>query len=142
MDFITGRHISRREVLRGMGAAVALPFLDAMVPAGRRGAAGATLATDQTRLITIEMVHGAAGSSDYGASMNRWSPATVGREFDLSPSALISLEPYREYLTIVSNTDVEGAEAITASGRSCRTAPLVPTGGVLHDLRRVAIPGR
>ena len=115
MKFITGRHISRREVLRGMGATVALPFLDAMVPAGRRGGtASATLATDQTRLVTIEMVHGAAGSSDYGASMNRWSPATVGREFDLSPSALISLEPYREYLTIVSNTDVEGAEAITA----------------------------
>ena len=115
MEFITGSHISRREVLRGMGATVALPFLDAMVPAGRRGGtASATLATDQTRLVTIEMVHGAAGSSDYGASMSRWSPATVGREFDLSPSALISLEPYREYLTIVSNTDVEGAEAITA----------------------------
>ena len=115
MEFITGRHISRREVLRGMGATVALPFLDAMVPAGRRGAtAGTTFATDQTRLVAIEMVHGAAGSNDYGASMNRWSPATVGREFDLAPSALISLEPYRDYLTIVSNTDVEGAEAITA----------------------------
>ncbi len=59
MEFITGRHISRREVLRGMGAAVALPFLDAMVPAGRRGgASSATLATDQTRLVAIEMVHG------------------------------------------------------------------------------------
>ena len=80
MDFITGKHLSRREVLRGLGAAVALPFLDAMVPAGRRGAlAGATVATDQTRLVTIEMVHGAAGSNAYGASKNLWSPATVGR---------------------------------------------------------------
>ena len=113
MDFITGRHISRREVLRGMGAAVALPFLDAMVPAGRRGAL-ARAATYQTRLVTIEMVHGAAGSNTYGASKNLWSPATVGRDFDLTPGALSSLEPYRDYLTIISNTDVQGAEAITA----------------------------
>lgn len=115
MDFITGKYISRREVLRGLGAAVALPFLDAMVPAGRRGAlAGATVATDQTRLVTIEMVHGAAGSNEYGASKNLWSPAAVGRDFDLTPSSLSSLEPYRDYLTIISNTDVQGAEATTA----------------------------
>ena len=112
MEFITGRHISRREVLRGLGATVALPFLDAMIPAGRRG--GATFAADQTRLVAIEMVHGAAGSNDYGASRNRWSPAAVGHHFDLTPGALISLDPYRDYLTIISNTDVEGAEAITA----------------------------
>jgi len=114
MDFITGKHISRREVLRGMGATVALPFLDAMVPAGRSRAAGATVATEQTRLVAIEMVHGAAGSNEYGASQNLWSPATVGRDFDLSSGALSSLEPYRDYLTIISNTDVQGAEAITA----------------------------
>ena len=115
MEFITGKHLSRREVLRGLGVTVALPFLDAMVPAGRLGAmARANAATDRTRLVAIEMVHGAAGSNAYGASMNRWSPATVGREFDLTPSALSALEPYRDYLTIISNTDVEGAEAITA----------------------------
>ena len=114
MDFITGKHISRREALRGMGATVALPFLDAMVPAGRRGAAAATLATDQTRLVAIEMVHGAAGSNTYGASKNLWAPATVGRDFDLTPGALSSLEPFRDYLTIISNTDVQGAEAVTA----------------------------
>ena len=114
MDFITGKHISRREVLRGMGATVALPFLDAMVPAGRSRAAGATVATEQTRLVAIEMVHGAAGSNEYGASQNLWSPATAGPDFDLTPGALSSLEPYRDYLTIISNTDVQGAEAITA----------------------------
>ena len=115
MEFITGKHISRREVLRGLGATVALPFLDAMVPAGIRGmTASVAQAADPTRLVTIEMVHGAAGSNEYGASKNRWSPATVGHEFDLTPSALSSLETYRDYLTIISNTDVEGAEAITA----------------------------
>ncbi|GIS79107.1 MAG: hypothetical protein CM1200mP14_06730 [Gammaproteobacteria bacterium] len=37
MHFITGKHIERRTFLRGMGASVALPFLDAMVPAGEAG---------------------------------------------------------------------------------------------------------
>jgi len=41
MEFITGRHISRREVLRGVGATVALPFLEAMVPAGRQASKAA-----------------------------------------------------------------------------------------------------
>ena len=115
MEFITGRHISRREVLRGLGATVALPFLDAMVPAGIRGGTAATsVATDQTRLVAIEMVHGAAGSNQYGATKNLWAPARVGHDFDLTPGSLSSLEPYRDYLTIISNTDVQGAEAITA----------------------------
>ena len=37
MEFITGKHLPRRTFLRGMGAAVALPMLDAMEPAGSRG---------------------------------------------------------------------------------------------------------
>ena len=110
MEFITGKHISRRTVLRGMGATVALPFLDAMVPA-RRLWAKMKAELDSTRLVCIEMVHGAAGSNEWGATQNLWSPAAVGRDFDLSPSALISLEPYRDYLTIISETDVRNAEA-------------------------------
>lgn len=110
MEFITGRHIARRTFLRGMGATVALPFLDAMVPAGRLWGKGAA-AADRTRLVAIEMVHGAAGCNEWGASQHLWSPAAAGRAFDLSPTALSSLEPYRDYLTIVSNTDVRMAEA-------------------------------
>jgi hypothetical protein len=40
-----------------------------------------------------------------------WSPAAVGRSFDLSPTSLSPLEPFRDYVTIVSNTDVRNAEA-------------------------------
>ena len=110
MEFITGKHIPRRTFLRGAGATVALPFLDAMVPAGavwskRRPP------DDPTRLVCIEIVHGAAGSSEYGAEANLWAPAAVGSDFDLTASALSPLEPFREYLTIVSNTDVRQAEA-------------------------------
>ena len=108
MEFITGKHLSRRTFLRGAGATVALPFLDAMVPAGRLWAREVE---DPTRLVCIEMVHGSAGSSGFGAAQNYWSPAATGRGFDLSPTALSSLEPYRDYLTIISDTDVEPAEA-------------------------------
>ena len=108
MEFITGKHLSRRTFLRGAGATVALPLLDAMVPAGRLWAREVA---DPTRLVCIEMVHGAAGSSGFGAAQNYWSPAATGRGFDLSPTALSSLEPYRDYLMIISDTDVEPAEA-------------------------------
>src|SRR3954463_5480422 len=106
--------IPRRAVLRGLGATVALPFLDAMVPAGAlwsKSAAAASL--DRTRLVCIEMVHGCAGSTEWGAGQHLWSPAATGHEFDLSPSALSSLEPFRKQLTIVSDTDVRPAEAVT-----------------------------
>src|SRR5262245_27924418 len=106
---ITGKHLPRRTFLQGMGATIALPFLDAMVPAGRVRRF-ATLA-DPTRLICIEMVHGAAGCSPWGASQHLWAPELPGKDFDLSSTALSPLEPYRKHLTIVSNTDVRMAEA-------------------------------
>ncbi|MDX1495631.1 MAG: DUF1552 domain-containing protein, partial [Longimicrobiales bacterium] len=115
MNVLTGSHIRRRTFLRGMGASVALPFLDAMVPAGRMaGGAAAREAADATRLVAIELVHGAAGCNEWGATQNLWDPARVGRDFDLTPSALSPLEPWRDYLTIVSNTDVRMAEAFEA----------------------------
>ena len=107
--FISKTHISRRTVLRGMGATIALPLLDAMVPAGV--AQAQTAAAAKTRLACIESVHGTAGATAFGASKHLWSPAATGRGFDLSPSAMSSLEPYRDYLTIISNTTARGAEA-------------------------------
>jgi len=110
--FVTGKHLSRRTVLRGLGATVALPMLDAMVPARSLFAqTAAGKAADHTRLICIEQVHGAAGCSEWGASQYLWNPETVGRGFDLSTSSLSPLEPFRDYLTIVSNTDARMAEA-------------------------------
>jgi hypothetical protein len=114
MSFITGKHVARRTVLRGLGATIALPFLDAMTPARglwRKTASAASL--DRTRLVCIEMVHGAAGASEWGSSQHLWSPATTGHDFDLSTSSLSPLDPFRKYLTIVSDTDVRGAEAVT-----------------------------
>jgi hypothetical protein len=110
---ITGKHLPRRTFLRGVGATVALPFLDAMVPT-RRLWAEAAAKVDRTRLVCIEMVHGAAGSNELGSELNLWSPGQVGREFDLSTSSLSPLEGFRDHLTIVSNTDVRMAEAFEA----------------------------
>lgn len=107
--YLTKKHLSRRTVLKGVGATVALPFLEAMVPA--RTVLAKTAAAGKTRLAAIEMVHGAAGSTQFGIAKNLWSPAAVGRGFDLSPSSLSPLEPFRDYLTIVSNTDCKNAEA-------------------------------
>ena len=59
------------------------------------------------------MVHGAAGCNELGAKMNMWSPAEAGRQFDLGPTALKVLDPYRKHLTIISNTDVRMAEPVT-----------------------------
>ena len=112
MNLITGKHLPRRTFLRGLGATVALPFLDAMVPAREPWAVTRSrTALDRTRLVAIEMVHGAAGSNPWGASQHLWSPPETGRAFDFGPSVLGPLEPYRDYLTIISDTDVEGAEA-------------------------------
>ncbi len=107
--YITKKHISRRTVLRGMGVTMALPFLDAMVPA--KTLLAKTAAAGKVRLACIEQVHGAAGSTKIGLDKNLWSPAATGRQFDLSPTSLSPLEPFRDYVTIVSNTDVRNAEA-------------------------------
>jgi hypothetical protein len=110
VHLITRKHIPRRTFLRGVGATVALPFLEAMVPA--RGAKAFAAANDRTRLVCIEEVHGLAGCNNWAASKHLFAPATVGRDFTLVPdNPLATLESYRNYMTIVSNTDVRMAEA-------------------------------
>jgi len=54
MEFITGKYIGRRTFLKGLGASVGLPYLDAMVPAGRMSGAVARVAEEKTPLIVIE----------------------------------------------------------------------------------------
>jgi hypothetical protein len=110
MHFLTGKPLARRTFVRGLGATFALPYLDAMVPVGLGGLRKAK--GDATRFVAIEMVHGAAGCNELGAKLNLWSPAETGSKFDLGPTALKSLDAYREYMTIISNTDVRQAEAV------------------------------
>jgi hypothetical protein len=109
---LTGKHMPRRTALRGLGATIALPLLDSMVPSrGVFAQTAAGKAASRTRLVCIEQVHGAAGCSEYGATQFFWNPEKTGRAFDLSKGSLSSLEPFRKHLTIVSNTDTRMAEA-------------------------------
>jgi len=115
MSFITGKHLPRRTFLQSMGAMVALPYLESMVPAGKPGAEAAAAAKN-TRLICAEEVHGVAGCSRIGMEKFLYAPQKIGRDFELiNDSALHGLKAYQDDLTIVSNTDVRMAEAFVAS---------------------------
>jgi hypothetical protein len=108
--FISKKSISRRTILRGMGAAVALPFLESMVPA--QTPLRNTAATPKSRFTAIEIVHGSAGSTSYGTKNNLWSPGTEGRDFEFT-KILKPIEPFRDYTTIVSHTDCGQADAVS-----------------------------
>src|SRR5437764_8329793 len=110
---ISKKHVSRRAVLKGMGVTMALPLIDAMIPAGTAFAKTlAAAASSRKRLVCMEMVHGSAGSTAFGVKKNLFAPVRTGRDFEWSPT-LEPLAPFREYVTIVSNTDVHNAEAFT-----------------------------
>lgn len=109
---ITRKHLSRRTVLRGLGVSLGLPLLDSMVPA--QTPLHKTAASPRTRLACIEMVHGAAGSTGEGTNKHYWAPERTGRDFEWSQS-LEPLAPYRDYVTIVSDTDLHPATAWAAA---------------------------
>ncbi len=112
---LTKKHMSRRTMLRGVGATMALPLLESMVPAGTAYAKTTTAkAASRVRMVCIEQVHGAAGISEYGLKQHLWIPQATGRNFDISKSSLAPLEKFKNQLTIVSQTDVRMAEAMTA----------------------------
>jgi hypothetical protein len=90
--FITRKAVSRRTVLRGVGVAVSLPFLDAMVPAAT--ALAATAVAPKPRLGFFYFPH--------GAIMEKWTPEKIGEDFEMSP-ILESLAPFRTHLTVISN---------------------------------------
>src|SRR5690606_8453135 len=89
--FITKKHLSRRHVLRSLGASVALPFLDAMVPAAT--ALAQTAAAPKPRMGFFYLPH--------GAIMRDWTPDAVGSDFDLKP-ILKPFEALKDQLTIVT----------------------------------------
>jgi hypothetical protein len=89
--YLFKKHISRRTVLKGVGASIALPLLDAMNPAATAWAR--TAGSAPKRLAFIGFPH--------GAIMDRWSPAETGTNYEMSP-ILQPLEPFRRHLTIVS----------------------------------------
>ena len=99
--FITKKHIPRRAVLKAAGVSFALPFLDAMVPAGT--ALAQTAAVPKLRTGFFYIPHGAImGNTSHGPSLDKWTPSGSGATFKLSP-ILASLEPYKKYVTSFGN---------------------------------------
>jgi hypothetical protein len=98
--YISKKHVSRRTVLQGIGASIALPLLDAMSPAATawaRTPAGST----PKRFAFVGFPHGAV--------MDRWSPKQTGADYEMSP-ILEPLAPFRKDLTIVSGLRNKPAE--------------------------------
>lgn len=94
MNFITRKHIARRTFLRGAGAAVALPWLESMVPA---------MASEPNlprRLACVYFPH--------GATMDKWTPAAAGHDFPMS-EILQPLERHRRNLVVLSGLSLPTA---------------------------------
>ena len=122
--FIFRKHLSRRTFLRGSGAIVALPFLDAMAPA--QTPIRQTAASPKTRLGCFYVPH--------GATMDKWTPATTGTGFEFT-EILKPLEPFREHVNIVSGLAhpyVAGAGGadVSAGANHTRAAAVFLTGAV------------
>src|SRR5215813_6299069 len=98
--FITKKHLSRRTFLRGAGVAVGLPLLEAMIPASTLFSQ--TAASPKLRMGFIYFPH--------GAIMDRWTPATEGPDFEISP-ILKPLEKFKKQLTVVSGLENKAAIA-------------------------------
>ena len=101
---ITKRALPRRTVLRGIGATLALPLLDAMVPA--LSASTRTAAAPVRRLGFFYVPNGVAMTG----TVNQWTPEGVGTGFTLSP-ILKPLESFREQLVVVSGLSHKEADS-------------------------------
>src|SRR5580693_4997252 len=100
MTHITKMHLSRRTMLQGIGTAISLPLLDAMIPA--LTAQTKTAAAVTPRLGCIYIPHGAV--------MDKWTPIGTGADFEFGP-VLSALQRHRESTIVVSNLCHHMAEA-------------------------------
>jgi Protein of unknown function (DUF1552) len=122
--FLTRKHLSRRTFLRGVGASVALPFLDSMAPA--QTPLRNTAASPRSRFAAIYVPH--------GATMDKWTPAEDGSGFTFT-EILKPLEPHRTHINIVSGLAhpfVAGAGGadVSAGANHTRAAAVFLTGSV------------
>ena len=101
---ITKMALPRRSFLRGMGATLALPFLDAMVPALSAAAPG------QSRVTRLGFVY-----APNGTYLPNFHPATTGKGYEMTP-VLQALEPFRNDMVVLSGLSNKGAETQSEGG--------------------------
>lgn len=120
MTIITGKHLSRRTLLRGAGAAIALPLLDAMRPA----LAGPVKPVRRLAVVYVPN----------GVIMNQWTPAQTGADFEFT-RILKPLEPFRNDIVLTSGlannaaSKAQGGGHAKASGSFLSGAPPKYTAG-------------
>ncbi len=108
--FITRKQIPRRSFLKGAGTGIALPMLDAMIPA---------FAAEPAPITRYSFLH-----VPHGASPGYWNPETTGSNWELSP-ILQPLAPFKDQLTVISGMDHRMATSLTpdeSAGDHSRTA--------------------
>ncbi len=104
---ITQKAIPRRTILRGIGTALALPFLDAMTPA--LAALQSTAAKRATRLSFVYAPN--------GMIMSQWTPKTVGAAFELTPT-LEPLAAFRDRMLVLTGLNQSSANPLPGEGES------------------------
>ena len=113
---VTGKHLPRRTFLKGLGAAVALPMLDAMTPAF----AAPALKQAPTRLAFTYIPN--------GVTLQAWTPAAAGREFEFT-RILKPLEALREHTLVITGLAQQNANALAdGAGDHARAAACYLTG--------------
>jgi len=110
MTFLTGKHVDRRTLLRGIGSTIALPLLDAMCPAL---AAPAKLRKNFPPRIAVVYVPN-------GIVMNQWNPGTTGSDFQFT-RILKPLEPFRQDITLLSGLANQAANQAEGGGHAKAT---------------------
>ena len=108
--YISKKHLPRRTFLKGVGVTLALPLLDAMIPA--RTLWAQTPAKALTRLGFVYVPH--------GAIMDKWTPATEGAGFEFTP-ILKPLEPYAKYINVISGLGHRAADTTAVHSLSPTT---------------------
>ena len=123
MNFITRKKLPRRTMLKGLGAGIALPMLDAMVPA-----LSAKTAQAPPRLAFVYVSH--------GVIFSQWKPIKTGRNFELTPN-LSPLAPVRDHVNILTNlSHLEADTKGDGSGDHNRAAAAWLTGVHAYDRTR------
>jgi hypothetical protein len=126
---ITGKHLQRRTFLKGVGVAIGLPMLDAMIPAMR---AATKLGKSPTRMAVVYVPNGVV--------MQNWTPATVGANFEMD-GILKPLAPFRNQTLVISGLmdnngnalgDGGGDHARAASSFLTATHPKKTEGADIH----------
>ena len=106
--FLTRKHLSRRTALKGIGVAVALPLLDAMVPAAT--ALAQTAAAPRLKVGFFYIPHGAIlWNTSHGPEMDHWTPSGAGADFKLSP-IMAPLENHKHLVASFSNLENKASQ--------------------------------